>query len=74
MIIIGDTSKENIEQNTSNIELVYGLNEFFTNQVKMQSNQKLKLTIDDKENSETQIDFNFDDENFVLLEDRKSVV
>lgn len=67
--IIGDTSKINIEQNTSNIELVYGLNEFFTNQVKMQSNQKLKLTIDDKENSETQIDFNFDDENFVLLDD-----
>ena len=67
--IIGDTSKINIEQNTSNIELVYGLNEFFTNQVKMQSNQKLKLTIDDKENSETQIDFNFDDENSVLLDD-----
>lgn len=67
--IIGDTSKINIEQNTSNIELVYGLNEFFTNQVKTQSNQKLKLTIDDKENSETQIDFNFDDENYVLLDD-----
>ena len=67
--IIGDTSKINIEQNTSNIELVYGLNEFFTNQVKMQSNQKLKLTIDDKENSETQIEFKFDDENSVLLDD-----
>ena len=63
--IIGDTSKINIEQNTSNIELVYGLNEFFTNQVKMQSNQKLKLTIDDKENSETQIEFKFDDENLI---------
>lgn len=67
--IIGDTSKINIEQNTSNIELVYGLNEFFTNQVKTQSNQKLKLTIDDKENSETQIDFNLDDENSVLVDD-----
>lgn len=67
--IIGDTSKINIEQNTSNIELVYGLNEFFTNQVKMKSNQKLKLTIDDKENSETQIEFKFDDENSVLLDD-----
>lgn len=67
--IIGDTSKINIEQNTNNIELVYGLNEFFTNQVKMQSNQKLKLTIDDKENSETQIEFKFDDENSVLLDD-----
>ena len=67
--IIGDTSKINIEQNTSNIELAYGLNEFFTNQVKMQSNQKLKLAIYSKENSETQIDFNFDDENSVLLDD-----
>ena len=67
--IIGETSKINIEQNTSNIELVYGLNEFFTNQVKTQSNQRLKLTIDSKENSETQIDFNFDDENSVLLDD-----
>lgn len=67
--IISDTSKINIEQNTSNIELVYGLNEFFTNQVKMQSNQKLKLTIDSKENSATQIDFNFDDENSVLVDD-----
>lgn len=67
--IIGDTSKINIEQDTSNIELVYGLNEFFTNQVKMQSNQKLKLTIDDKENSETQIEFKFDDENSVLVDD-----
>ena len=67
--IIGDTSKINIEQNTNNIELVYGLNEFFTNQVKTQANQKLKLTIDDKENSETKIDFNFDDENSVLLDD-----
>ena len=66
--IIGDTSKINIEQNTSNIELVYGLNEFFTNQVKTQSNQNLKLTIDDKENSETQVEFKFDDENSVLLD------
>lgn len=67
--IVGDTSKINIENSTSNIELIYGLNEFFTNQVKMQSNQKLKLIIDSKENSETQIDFKFDDENSVLLDD-----
>lgn len=67
--IIGDTSEINIEQNTSNIELAYGLNEFFTNQVKTQSNQKLKLTIDSKKNSETQIYCNFDDENSVLLDD-----
>lgn len=67
--IVGDTSKIDIEKNTSNIDLVYGLNEFFTNQVKMQSNQKLKLTINSKENLETQIDFKFDDENSALLDD-----
>lgn len=67
--IIGDTSKIKIEQNTSNIELVYGLNEKFTEQVKLQSNQRLKLIVDSKENSETQINFKFDDENSVLLDD-----
>ena len=67
--IIGDTSKIYIEKSTSTIDLVYGLNEFLTNQVKMQSNQKLKLLLSSKENSETQIEFKFDDENFVLLDD-----
>ena len=36
--------------------------------MKTQSNQNLKLTIDDKENSETQVEFKFDDENSVLLD------
>lgn len=67
--IIGDTSKIDIERNTSNIELIYGLNIELTKQVKLQSNQKLKLTIDDKINSEIQIDFNFDDENMTLIND-----
>lgn len=67
--IISDTSEINIEQNTSNVELVYGLNKELTEQVKSQSNQRLRLTIDSKENIETQIEFNFDDENSVLLDD-----
>ena len=58
-----------IENNTSNIKLVYGLGEVLTNQVKEKSNQKLKLTIDSKVNKETQIEFQFDDENLALLED-----
>ena len=58
-----------IENNTSNINLVYGLGEVLTSQVKTQSNQKLKLTIDSKVNKETQIEFQFDDENLALLED-----
>ena len=58
-----------IENNTSNINLVYGLGEVLISQVKTQSNQKLKLTIDSKVNKETQIEFQFDDENLALLED-----
>lgn len=58
-----------IENNTSNIELVYGLGKIFTNQVKMQANQKLKLTIDNKQYKENQIEFKFDSNNVNLVED-----
>ena len=67
--IIGDTSKVNIEKNTSDVELVYGLSKEFTEQIKLQSNQRIQLTLNSKENSETKIEFNFDDENSVLLDD-----
>lgn len=59
----------NIENNTSEIKLVYGLGDTFINQVKTQSNQKLKLTIDSKQKKETQIEFQFDNENLTLIED-----
>ena len=67
--IIGDTSKMNIDKNTSNIKLTYGLNEILTKQVVEQSNQKLKLIVNDKSNEGTQMDFNFDDENSTLVDD-----
>lgn len=43
--IIGDTSKMDIEQNAdnTNIDLVYGLSEEFTNQVKTRSKSKNKI-------------------------------
>ena len=63
-----DTSKIDINQEVSNTNLVYGLNNFFTNQVNDKANQRLKLSINDKENNETQIDFKFDTENMVLLD------
>lgn len=70
--IIGDTSKINIEQNTDNTstDLVYGLSEELTNQVKHGANQKIKLTINSNQNekSEAEIDFNFDNENSVLID------
>jgi len=73
--IIGDTSKIDIEQNTINTDtnLIYGLSDEFTNQVKIQANQKIKLNINDaqnkKEKAEAEIDFKFDDENSVLIDD-----
>lgn len=72
--IIGDTSKINIEQNAdnTNTDLVYGLSNELTNQVKHGANQKIKLNINDaqnkKEKAEAEIDFKFDDEKSVLID------
>ena len=70
--IIGDTSKMDIEQNAdnTNTDLVYGLSEELTNQVKHGANQKIKLNINSNQNekSEAEIDFNFDNENDVLID------
>lgn len=72
--IIGDTSKINIEQNAdnTNTDLVYGLSNELTNQVKHGANQKIKLNINNtqnkKEKTEAEIDFKFDDENAALID------
>lgn len=80
--IIGDTSKINIEQNAdnTNTDLAYGLSEELTNQVKHGANQKIKLTTNSNQNekskaeemaeemAEAEIDFNFDNENSVLID------
>lgn len=88
--IIGDTSKMDIEQNADNAyntdtNLVYGLSEELTNQVKHGANQKIKLNINSNQNEEVmpklcecsdikeekieaEIDFNFDNENSVLID------
>lgn len=74
VIIIGDTSKINIEQNAdnTNTDLVYGLSEELTNQAKHGANQKIKLNINNtqnkKEKTEAEIDFKFDDENVALID------
>ena len=74
VIIIGDTSKINIEQNAdnTNTNLVYALSEELTNQVKHGANQKIKLNINNtqnkKEKTEAEIDFKFDDENAALID------
>lgn len=67
--IIGDTSKIDIDSNTD-INLVYGLSEELTEQVKREANQKIKLNINSNQNerAEAEIDFNFDNENSVLID------
>ena len=79
--ITGDTSKIDIEQNAYNIDinLAYGLSEELADQVKAQANQKIKLNIkgtqneksktENLEKTEAEIDFKFDDENSVLIDD-----
>ena len=79
--ITGDTSKIDIEQNADNIDinLAYGLSEELAVQVKAQANQEIKLNIkgtqneksktENLEKAEAEIDFKFDDENSVLVDD-----
>lgn len=65
--IIGENS--GIENDTSDIKLTYGLSEYMTEQVRKQSNKKLKLILDSKKNKETQIEFKLDQNNKELVED-----
>lgn len=65
--IVNENSKARIENN-SNTSLTYGLNEELTKMVNESANQKIKLIIDSKTNNETQINFNFDDENLSLVD------
>ncbi len=58
-----------IDNNTSNIKLTYGLSEDFTKQVKEQANQKIKLEISNKTTTFQMVEFKFDEENISLVED-----
>ena len=66
--LIGDTNQINIEKNASNPDLVYGLSDELTEQVKVKANQQFKLNLHSKDNKETEIAFKFDEENSVLIE------
>lgn len=57
-----------ITQDIQGCDLTYGLSNELTKQQAEHANQKLKLTIDSKENKETQIIFNFDDKNTQLVD------
>ena len=66
--IINDSSKINIENKNTPINLKFGLGEGLTKQVELHANQNYKLTINNKTNKETTFNFNFNDENKTLVE------
>ncbi len=65
---ICENSKIQITQDINKCDLVYGLSSELTKQQEEHANQKIKLTIDSKENKETQIIFNFDSKNTQLVD------
>lgn len=66
--ISNESSKINIDNNKTDLNLTYGLGKVLENQVKEKSNQSLKITIDSKTNKEVKIDFKFDEKNLNLIE------
>ena len=67
--ITGENSKIKIDEKCSEIKLNYGLNDFFTKQIKKNANQKICLNIDSKTEKEVRIYFDFDENNLTLIED-----
>ena len=63
--IIGESAKINIENHKENIDLVYGMGKDLSN---LSSNQNLKIDIDSKTNKELILNFNFDKDNNVLVD------
>ena len=68
MKILKGNSNISIEESKNNFDLVYGLGEVLTSQVKEKANKTVKLTIDSKKNVDTQIDFEFDENSSTLVE------
>lgn len=62
------TTKNVQEAVSNNCNLAYGLGELLTNQVKNNANKDLKVTIDNSENEETLMEFNFDEANKTLID------
>ena len=62
-------SSVNIDTNVSSYNLKYGIGNKLIEQVKSNSNNKLKLVIDNKANNKIEIDYEFDENNLNLVED-----
>lgn len=66
--IKANDSKISVDETIANCDLVYGLGNVLTNQVKTKANKNLKITIDSRENQEIYIDFNFNEGNLNLVD------
>ncbi len=66
--IVNASSKIIIEEKRTPISLKYGLGEEQTKQVQTEANQNYKIAIDSKVNKDTEINFNFDNNNNTLID------
>ncbi len=69
--IIKESEKVEINSDNKNIELKYGLGNYYTNLVNKKSNCRLKINIKDKKENKSEIDFKFNEENTILFESIK---
>jgi len=53
----------------SNIDLKYGMNDSFISQVQKDANKKIKIEINSKMSNKIELNFKFDDENNILVDD-----
>ena len=67
--VLCDDTKVSLTDDTSKIDLSYGLGNELINQVKESSNVRIKAEINSKTNKEVQFNFNFDKDNDKLIED-----
>ena len=67
--ILCDDTKVLLTDDTSKIDLTYGLGNDLTNQVKESANVRIKAEINSKTNKEIQFNFDFDKDNNKLIED-----
>ena len=67
--VLCDDTKVKISDETSNIDLTYGLGDELTNQVIEKSNKRIKVEVNSKTSKEIVFNFNFDKNNNELIED-----
>ena len=68
-VTISNQSTEAIlDSNLEKVDLKYGLGEFFTEQVNLNSNYKANIIVDSDINKEIELDFKFDNDNLNLVE------